>query len=85
MVTLDEIRLQVFSALEVSRAGIKAIDPVARAFSEGRASGLSDALHIVDKALQEARAERIKSAQQSKQELPRAPPAMDRNKRSSRP
>ena len=59
--TLDEIRDQIFSALEMSRAGLKAVDPVARAFSEGRVSGLDDALRIIDKALQVVRAERTKA------------------------
>ncbi|MGA2641089.1 MAG: hypothetical protein ABSG21_09310 [Spirochaetia bacterium] len=47
---------------ELARAGAKATDPGARAFSLGHAEGLGDALKLVDKALQAQTAARIKAA-----------------------
>jgi len=64
--TLDRIREEIHSAFEASRIGVSAVDRVDRAFSEGRASGLADALHIIDKALNELKAARLKAIAEGK-------------------
>jgi hypothetical protein len=61
-VNLDLVREELAKMLEVSRAGSKAVDPVARAFSSGHATGIEDAIKILDRALQAERTERIKAA-----------------------
>lgn len=60
--TFDQVRDELAKGLELAQAGTKAIDPVARAFSLGSASGLEEALALIDKALQEEQAARIKAA-----------------------
>lgn len=62
-VTLDQIRKALVKVLELSRAGKKAIDPIARSFESGRVTGLEDAIKLLDKALQAEHAERIKAVQ----------------------
>jgi hypothetical protein len=65
-VSLDEMRRELVRLLELARAGSKAIDPTARAFSSGHSAGLQDAIRIIDRALQ---AEPVKPAVQGKKEL----------------
>jgi hypothetical protein len=61
-VTLDQVREALAKLLEVAQAGMKAVDPTARAFASGQTAGLEDAIKVIDRALQEDRTARIKAA-----------------------
>ena len=63
--TGDQVREQLVKMLAVSREGTKVVDPMARAFSSGRATGIEDALKL--KVLQAEQAARIKAAAQRKE------------------
>ena len=58
-VTLDQVRAELAKMLELARAGEKAVDPTARAFSSGRATGIEDAIKLINKVLQAEHAKRI--------------------------
>ena len=60
--TLDQVREELVKRLELARAGAKAVDPTARAFSLGSADGIEHALKLVDKVIQAQQAARIKAA-----------------------
>ena len=64
--TLDQVREQLVRRLELARAGSKAVDPTARAFSSGHAAGLEDAIKLLDQVLQAEASARIKAAAQGK-------------------
>jgi len=49
---LEQVRVELITALGLSRVGKKAVDPVAKTFSMGRISGLEEALRILDRAIQ---------------------------------
>ena len=66
-VTFDQMREELVKMLELARAGSKAVDPTARAFSSGHAAGLEDAIKILDRALRAEQAARIKAAAQGKE------------------
>ena len=62
--TLDQVREELVKRLELARAGGKAVDPAARAFSSGHAAGLEDAIKLLDQVLQAEASARIKAAAQ---------------------
>ncbi|MGO9307604.1 MAG: hypothetical protein ACLQDL_01115 [Spirochaetia bacterium] len=61
-ISLGQVREELVKELELARAGAKAVDPTARAFSLGTVSGIEGALKLIEKALQMERAERITAA-----------------------
>jgi hypothetical protein len=72
VVGLDQMREELVKLLELARARSKAMDPTARAFSSGHATGLADAIRILDRALQSEQEARIRAAAQGK-DSPRGP------------
>ncbi len=60
------VRVELIKTLETARVTSKAVDPSARAFASGHTAGLEDALRLIDKALYEEAATKIKAASQAK-------------------
>lgn len=66
--TADQIREELVKMLAVSREGTKAVDPTARGFESGRATGIEDAIKLIDEALQADNVARIKAAAQGRKD-----------------
>ena len=64
--TLKEIRDHLAAALETARTGGEAVNEEARSFNLGYASGLQEALKLIDRTLDAERATRIKDAMQGR-------------------
>ena len=49
--TLEQVREELAKRIKVAQAGTKATDPTDRAFASGHATGLEDAIKMLDKVL----------------------------------
>jgi hypothetical protein len=62
MEALEQLQDQIDKLLLLSQPGSRAVDPVSRAFSLGRASAFEDTLKLIKHALKKEATARIKAA-----------------------
>jgi len=65
--TFDQVREELVKMLKISRAGEKSVDMETQAFNSARATGLEDAIELIDKVLEGELAAYAKGASQGRE------------------